>query len=143
MRFHRRLVSRVFGPLVISLVFAIGLPGCFSPDSQSRIKPIFATYRFPSCARLKHLGQRRVYSRTGPHITWDGFASDRTPEDLARCFQRKLKRLPVQDGQDYTWRYPPANPTRFLNVIPLSARGPHQALRIPAGTKSIVIVSRR
>ena len=66
-----------------------------------------------------------------------------TPEDLARCFQQKLKRLPVQDGRDYTWRYPANNPKRFLNIVPPTARGPHQALKLPRGTKAVVILSRR
>ncbi len=143
MRFENRQGSRISGYMVLSLVTAWALAGCFAPDSPAHIRSLFASYHFPPCARLIHLGQQRVYSRSGPHITWDGFASDRTPEDLARCFQRKLKRLPIQDGQDYTWRYPPANPTRFLNVIPTTARGPHQALKIPRGTRSIVIISRR
>jgi hypothetical protein len=127
----------------LALLVVLGLGGCFTPHSPARLRPLFAAYRFPPCARLRHLGQRRIYVVKGPHITWDGFASDRSPADLARCFQRKLGRLPIQDGQDYTWRYPAADPTRFLNVIPPTARGPHQALRLPPGTRSVVILSRR
>ena len=129
--------------MALAIASALGMGSCFRPDPPARIRQIFTSYRFPPCARLVHLGQRRVYLRQGPHITWDGFVSDRTPADLARCFQRQLGRLPIQDGEDYTWRYPAADPKRFLNVIPPTARGPHQALRLPRGTRSVVILSRR
>lgn len=118
-----------------------------SPELSS-INLVMASYGFPPHQSLEHLCAQRVYEGSGGHLTWDAFSSSLDPQALLVAYRSKLGEAGLQPtAHGGTWRLP-ANaepPLRVLDILPISAGGPHRGCEKspPANAKSILIVSRR
>ena len=81
---------------------------------------------------------------SGPHISWEAFASPEPPEALVKSYLATLGRAnheAVKQGCDL-WRFPPDTPRRVLEVCSPEPPGPwRDCAKPPAGTRSVVVIS--
>ncbi len=107
----------------------------------------FDDYGFPMLAAVEHLCGRREYPSHGVHLTWDAFATDVSPGELVKLYQKRIgKQGFTAEGAGGSWRIPPDAPIhRTLSVSAVGASGPHRSC--PAkpgpGAKSVIVLSRR
>jgi hypothetical protein len=108
---------------------------------------IFDGYGFPPHARAEHLCGKRVYDRTGGHVTWDAFASPDPPQSLITQFKARLGEPGfAARGAGGIWRLPAGAPAprRTLEVLAPGESGPFQSCeRKPsAAARSVLVLSR-
>jgi hypothetical protein len=79
----------------------------------------------------------------GPHITWDAYTSQQTPESLSAQYLRVLGPPTTSDaGACATWRIPAETPLQVLEVCPVDAPGPwSECPPPPQGTAAILLIS--
>lgn len=111
------------------------------------IGDIFDGYGLPPHDGLDHLCGRRVYDRTGGHLTWDAFACPLPPEKLVLDFKQRLGNPGFEaHGAGGIWRMPAGAPTprRTLEIVPAGTTGVFdQCEKKPSTTsKSVLVLSR-
>jgi hypothetical protein len=112
---------------------------------------IMLSYGFPVLPGLTCLCQERVYpdrEDANRHITWDALSSPLEPGEVVKFFRRELGDTGFSArGDGGTWRFPVGakSPDRVLTVLTVNEEGPHSNCKehIPAGAKSILILSRK
>jgi hypothetical protein len=85
--------------------------------------------------------------RPGAHIIWDAYSSEELPAELSTHYRQSLAaEVHSTRGSCDTWRFPPAKPTRILEVCPVTAEGPWSTPGSgcsppPQRAKSIILIA--
>lgn len=106
----------------------------------------FVVYGFPMYPGAQALCQQRVYTTDGRHLDWQAFTAINSPTEVIAWYTEQLGIEGFEpDGAGGTWRVPPDAPVRVLDVLPVTAPGPHRTCQAapPPDARTVIIVSRR
>lgn len=103
-------------------------------------------YGFPAYPGAKALCQQCVCTTAGKHLDWQAFTATDSPTEVVAWYMERLGTEGFEaDGAGGTWRVPPDAPVRVLDVLLVTAPGPHRSCHAtpPPDAQTVITVSRR